>query len=157
MTPSPTQSLIDACQIIPRGKIKAQLQKRKDTGKIPKSTEDYLRCCTVLFLQSLLPKPDETLTTGQQASVVTLEDIRESASRYSFIDLSQISEENASKKKKKKKRKVASKKTKQIETTATTTTKTKKEIQIAIQPLTGNMDPDFQPTMQVMEDDDDYD
>ena len=152
MTPSPTQSLIDACQKIPRGKIKAQLQKRKDTGKVPKATEDYLRCCTVLFLQSLLPKPEnETLTTGQQTSVVTLEHIRESASRYSFIDLSQISEENASKKK----RKAASKKTKQIGTTSTKTTK--KEIQIAIQPLTGNMDPDFQPTMQVMEDDDDYD
>jgi hypothetical protein len=155
MTPSPTQSLIDACQIIPRGKIKAQLQKRKDTGKFPKSTEDYLRCCTVLFLQSLLPKPDETLTTGQQASVVTLEDIRESASRYSFIDLSQISEENASKKKKK--RKVASKKTGTTNTKTTKSSTTKKEIQIAIQPLTGNMDPDFQPTMQVMEDDDDYD
>jgi hypothetical protein len=198
-TPSPTQSLIDACQIIPRGKIKSEMQKRKDIGKFPKSTEDFLRCCTILFLQSLLPDPDEnendnenenhddnngndnenyiiqnnqertpTQSIGQGTMVVTLEHIRETTCKYSFIDLSQISEKNTSAKKRI--RKVATsnmKKAKHTKATASSlssSTATRNEIpskttllRLPRPIIAANMDSDYQPTIQVMEDKDDYD
>ena len=131
---------MDLAAVFPHGKIKAQLQTHKDVGQIPKPTIEFIACCSAIFLQKLIDKGDTDTTTTSE-SVVTLDQIKAAASKYDFIDLDEVQNQNAPKAAKKRR----------------TTTMTK-EIQ-AVKKVADvvAMEPAIQQTVQVIQDDDDYD
>ena len=138
----------DIAAIIPSGKIKAQLQSHKDVGKIPKQTEEFIACCAALFLKKLMTS-EEPVTTGESTNstenpTITLEQIKRAASRYEFINLDDLHDQNAPRLRKK--RRTINTKTAAVAVLAV-------ETAIAAQVLLNSVDE----AMNIFQDDDEYD
>jgi hypothetical protein len=123
----------DFSTVFPPGKIKAQLQNNKDVGKVPKPTEQFIACCSALLLEKLIKKKESS------EGVVTLDNIKEAAAHYDFMDLAEVRDNTAPKAKAKKKRK-----TKEIQEVQEVASQVQHETSI-------------QQTLEVIQDEDDYD
>jgi hypothetical protein len=140
---------MDLSDIFPPGKIKAQLQSHKEIGKIPKPTEEFIECCSALLLERLIRRrcSDDAMTQpandSSSGGVVTLDTIKAAASQYDFIHIDELQDSSAPKARRKKRK---------------TTISTTKEIQ-EVQKVAYEAEhqPPSQQTIQVIQDDDDYD
>ena len=126
---------MDLAAVFPLGKIKAQLQNHKEVGKIPKPTEEFIACCSAILIQKLVDKGDTS-----SESVVTLDQIKAAASQYDFINLDEVQNQTAPKAAKKRR---------------TTITKAVQAVQKVADVVA--LEPSNQQTLQVIQDDDDYD
>ena len=139
---------MELSDIFPPGKIKAQLQSHKDIGKIPKPTEEFIECCSALLLERLIGRSCSDDVTPRDpndssGAVVTLDTIKSAASQFDFIHIDDLQDSSAPKARKKRR---------------TTTTATAKEIQ-EVQKAANEAEhqPPSQQSIQVIQDDDDYD
>jgi hypothetical protein len=128
---------MDLSDMFPPGKVKAQLQNHKEIGKIPKPTEQFIECCSALLLERLIGRSDRTKVGSD--SVVTLDTIKAAASQFDFLHIEELQDSNAPKARKRRK----------------TITKEIQEVQkVAYE---AEHQPPMQQTIEVVQDDDNYD
>eukprot|EP00548_Thalassiothrix_antarctica_P002085 CAMPEP_0194130898 /NCGR_PEP_ID=MMETSP0152-20130528/1802_1 /TAXON_ID=1049557 /ORGANISM="Thalassiothrix antarctica, Strain L6-D1" /LENGTH=149 /DNA_ID=CAMNT_0038825525 /DNA_START=39 /DNA_END=488 /DNA_ORIENTATION=+ len=79
----PSFNSADLSSIFPDGKVKSQLFLNKDVGRMQRESVQLIECATALFIQKLVQTDDD---------VVTLNDIKEAAESFDFVNLEKVKE-----------------------------------------------------------------